>query len=38
MFKLLRELIYKIFKNKETGADLNNIRRSHNIKYEDITK
>ena len=38
MFKLLRELIHKIFKNKETGADLNNIRRSHNIKYEDITK
>ena len=38
MFKWLRKWIDAIFKDKETGADLNNIRRSHNTKYEDVTK
>jgi hypothetical protein len=38
MFRWLINWIDNIFKEKETGAELNNIRRSHNTKYEDVTK
>jgi len=38
MFRWLRNWIDNIFKEKVTAAELNNIRRSHNTKYEDVTK
>tara|TARA_B100001564_G_scaffold343127_1_gene339403 strand:- start:121 stop:237 length:117 start_codon:yes stop_codon:yes gene_type:complete len=38
MFEWFKKLIDNFFKEKETAAELNNIRRSHNIKYEDVTK
>tara|TARA_R110000822_G_scaffold222897_1_gene356171 strand:- start:197 stop:313 length:117 start_codon:yes stop_codon:yes gene_type:complete len=38
MFKWFKKIIDNIFKEKVTAAELNNIRRSHNTKYEDVTK
>jgi len=38
MFKWFRKWIYNIFKEKETGAELNNIRREKQAKHEDLLK
>jgi len=38
MFKWVRKWIDAVFKEKVPAAKLNNIRRSHNTKDEDVTK
>jgi hypothetical protein len=38
MFKRFMQWLKRFTKRKLSAAELNNIRRSHNTKYEDVTK